>query len=133
MKLKPFFLVWQVLSFRLKKWNQTQSSKENCGQSNNFCLNWSFFVIKQNDMNQSFQKFTCKPQLAYYVCSFALMTSLTSRQFHHSKLRNFISSWKMVKNTIKLCRKFILRKINKNIKSFVHSQYDVTCIKFKTL
>ena len=48
------------------------------GQSNNFCLKLSFLFIKQNGINQDFQKFTCKPQLAYYVCSFACMTSLTS-------------------------------------------------------
>ena len=31
--------------------------KQNWGQSNNFYLKWSFFVIKQNN-NKNFQKFT---------------------------------------------------------------------------
>ena len=47
-------------------------------------------------------------------------------EFNHSKLCNFISLWKMVKNTKKLCRKFFSHKISKNIQkksgveSFVH-------------
>ena len=49
------------------------------GQSNNFCLKWYFFIIKQNDIYKKFQKFTCKPQLTNFVCSFACMTSLTQR------------------------------------------------------
>ena len=48
-------------------------------QSNNFWLKWSFCIIKQNAINQKFQKFICKPQLADCVCSFAWMASLTSR------------------------------------------------------
>ena len=39
--------------------------------------------------------------------------------FNHPKLRNFISLWKMVKNTIKVCRKFILRK-KPALKCFLH-------------
>ena len=34
-------------------------------------------------------------------------------QFDHSKLCNFVSSLKIVKNTIKLCLRFSLHKINK--------------------
>ena len=34
--------------------------------------------MKQNDINKKFQQFTCKVQLAYFVCPFACMTSLTS-------------------------------------------------------
>ena len=49
--------------------------KRNWGHSNNFCLRWSFFVIKQNAMNQKFKTFTCKLQLAYYV-TLAWSTSL---------------------------------------------------------
>ena len=60
------------------------------GQSNNFCVKLSFLTMKQIGSNQNFQKFTCKPQLAYYVCSFSCMTLLTSR--HYSKFRDFISS-----------------------------------------
>ena len=54
----------------------------------------------------------------------ALMTSLKSRQFSHSEL-NFSSSWKIVTNTIKLCRKFILHKINKNMKRKPGMKYIV--------
>ena len=49
-------------------------------------------------------------------------------QFSHSKLHNFISSWDIIKATIKLCKKFFFHKINKNMqrkpgmKCFVHSR-----------
>ena len=49
-------------------------------------------------------------------------------QFNHWKLRDFISSSKMIKNTIKLYRRFLLDKTNKKIrrkpevKWFLHSQ-----------
>ena len=61
------------------------------GQSNDFCLKESFFVIKENDIYKKFQKFTCKPQLTYFVCLFPCMTSLTQRfclivQKHHKTL-----------------------------------------------
>ena len=36
-------------------------------------------------------------------------------QFNQSKLRNFISSWKVVKNNIKLCRRLFLFKYAKKI------------------
>ena len=41
----------------------------------------------------------------------------------------------MVKNTIQLCRKFILHKINENMKrnNLCIGGYDVTCVKFKAL
>ena len=68
------------------------------GQSNNFCVKLSFLTMKQIGSNQNFQKFACNPQLAYYVCSFSCMTSLTSR--HYSKFRDFISSWEIVKTTM---------------------------------
>ena len=48
------------------------------GQSNNFYLYWSFFIIKQNGINKKLQNFICEPQLAYFVCSLACMTPLTS-------------------------------------------------------
>ena len=64
------------------------------GQSSNFCFKWSFLIIKQNRIYKKFQKFTCKSQLTYFVCSFACMASLTQRLCH------FKSLWKMVKNTI---------------------------------
>ena len=38
------------------------------------------------------QKFTGKPQLAYFVCSFAYRVTYFEIQFNHSKLRNFITS-----------------------------------------
>ena len=40
-----------------------------------FCLKWSFSIIKQNEIYKKFQKFTWKPQLGYFVCSFACMAS----------------------------------------------------------
>ena len=42
-------------------------------------------------------------------------------QFNHLKLCNFISSLKMVKNTIKLCRRFFLHKSNMKRKPGVES------------
>ena len=98
------------------------------GQSNIFCSKWPFFIIRQNRINKKFQKFTFKSQLAY-ICMFIRVYYVTyvEIQFIHSKLCNFISSWKMVKNTIKLYRMFLLRKTNKKfqnkpgVKCFVHS------------
>ena len=86
----------------------------------------------------SFSKFTCKPQLAYFICSFACMTSLVS-SFNHSKLRKFISLWKINQNTIKLYRRIFLYKTNKKCKKnegwnvLYFCGYDVTYAKFKTL
>ena len=60
------------------------------GQNNNFCLKWPFLIIKQNGINQNFQKFTCKAQLAYYMYSLACMTSLRLR--HYLNIQNFATS-----------------------------------------
>ena len=35
--------------------------------------------------------------------------------FNHSELSNFETSWKMIKNTIKRCRKFFLYEIDKDM------------------
>ena len=87
----------------LREWDlKKKTLKGTWGQSNNCCLKWSFYIIKQNGINTEFHKFTCKPQLIYSVCSFACRRN-----------RNFISSWKIVKNTIKLYRRFLLHKTNK--------------------
>ena len=59
--------------------NPTSYLKGIWGQSNNFCLKWSFFTIKENKLKQKFQKFTCEPRLSYYVCLFAWMTSFAYR------------------------------------------------------
>ena len=74
--------------------------KEKLWPKNNFCFRWSFFIIKQNAINQKFKKFTSKLQLAYYV-TLAWSTSLyVMIQFNHSQLCcSFISSWNQVKNT----------------------------------
>ena len=113
--------------------------KRNWGQSNNFYWKWSIFIMKQNGINQNFQKFTFKPQLAFYACSFAFMMSLMLRQFNYSKRRNLTSFRKIVKNTRELCWKFILHKLTKIWKEnqewnilYIRG-YDVTCVKFKTL
>ena len=63
-------------------------------------------------------------------CMFIHVYGITyvETRFNHSKLRNFISSWKMVKNTIKLHSILFLHKINKKVqgkpavKYFVHSR-----------
>ena len=68
------------------------------------------------------------------------MMSLTSiYNFNHSKRLNFISSWKMVKNTMKLCRRFLLYKTNKKCKEnqgwdilYIRGS-DVTYSEFKAL
>ena len=44
-----------------------------------FTSNYLFLLQKQNDIDKKFQKFTCRAQIANFVCSFACMTSLTSR------------------------------------------------------
>ena len=70
------------------------------GQNNRFRLKWLFFITKQNVIYQEFQKFACKPQLAYYICSFAYMTSLAlkcsliiqNRQEFHKAMLKVLSS-----------------------------------------
>ena len=58
-------------------------------------------------------------------------------QSNYFKLCNFISSWKIIKNTIKPCRRLLLHKINRNmqrksrLKCFVHSRYDVITLNSK--
>ena len=69
-------------------------------------LKMIFFVQKKNGINLKFQKFRSKLQLAYHVCSFVWMTSLMSR---HVILRK-------IENTVKLCIRIVLRKINKKKK-----------------
>ena len=88
------------------------------GQSNKFWLKWSFFIIKRNDIYKKFQKFTCKPQLTYFVCSFARMMPFNAEiQFNSSRLCNFTSLWKMVISNIKLYyRRCFLHKSNKKCK-----------------
>ena len=109
-------------------------------QGNNFCLKWSFFIIKQNYINKKSQKFTCKPQLAYFICSLACMTSLTLRYSLitqlHKLVKNghkFASSWKLY------YRRFFLHKTNKKCNKnqgwdvlYIRG-YDVTYAEFKTV
>ena len=54
-----------------------------------FCINKVRGCKPANDNEhfQKFQKFTCKPQWAYYVCWFACMTALTAR--HSLIIQNF--------------------------------------------
>ena len=54
-------------------------------------------------------------------------------QFDNSKLRNFRSSWKMVKNTINICWRLFLHKTNKKFKDLDIRGYDVTYAEFKIL
>lgn len=55
-----------------------------------------------------------------------VIISILWHNFNHSKLFDFINSWQMVKATIKLCKTFFFRNINKNMqrkpwmKCFVH-------------
>ena len=77
-------------------WNQNYL-KKTWGQNNNFWFNLIsnslklfFFSLKLNGLNKKFQKLTCKPQLACFVCSFTCMTSLTSR--YSLIIQNFATS-----------------------------------------
>ena len=64
------------------------------------------------------------------LCMFIRLYDVTyiEIQFNYLKLRNFISSWEMVKTTIKLCKRFFFHKIKKNMqrkprmKYFIHLQ-----------
>ena len=58
------------------------SFKRTWGQSNNFCLKWSFFITKQTEMNKNYKSLHVTynyVQLACFVCLFLCMTSLTSK------------------------------------------------------
>ena len=158
-----FFLQNILIVFNLK-WT--------LGQSNNFCLKWSFFIIKQNNIHKKIQKFTCNPtntprafhvettwkhsfprhfnvKYTWNVCREATISmfcvsfrmydvSYVEIQFHYWKLRNFVTSWIVVKNIIKLDSKLFLHKTNKYIqrKPWWNILYirrnDVTYAEFKT-
>ena len=68
---------------------------------------------------------------------FTCIDNVTSveTQFNQPKLRNLLSSSKIVKKTIKLSKKFILHKIDKNIKrhNLCILGNDDTCVKTKNL
>ena len=97
----PVLNIIPILRFSLKgAWDQ----------SNNFCLKWSFFTLKQNGINKKFQKFTCKPQ-SCFVCSFAWMTSLTLR--YRSTFKTSQLNKNTAKNTKKLYRRIFIHKTNK--------------------
>ena len=72
---------------------QLQFLKENIflkgtwGQNNGVCLKWSFIIIERNGIKQTFQKFTCKPQLAYSMFIHVYDVSFVETQFNHTKLR----------------------------------------------
>ena len=95
------------------------------GQSNNFCLKWYF--LSKNKMTLTkipkVCKFTYKPQLANYICSFAAMTPIKFRTL----IIQDISSWKMFKNIIKLCRFFLHRIIIKTSKKTNETNSGVKC------
>ena len=55
-----------------------------------FSGKWFFIIIKQNGINKNFQKFTCKPQSAYYISLFTCLISLTPR--HDLIIQNFATS-----------------------------------------
>ena len=54
----------------------------------------------------------------WFACMLIRVYDITyiAIQFNHSKLSNFISSWKMVKNTTKRSRWFFLRETDKKMK-----------------
>ena len=81
-----FSTVYMVVCF----WVKNLFLMGTWGESNNFALKCSLLIIKQNGTNQIFQTFTCKPQLAYYVCSFARVTPLTLR--HRQIILSFVTS-----------------------------------------
>ena len=81
----------------------------------------------QNGIYQKFQNFTCKP-IVSILCMFICVDFVTSveTQFDHSTLCNFISLWKIVKNTINFCWRFFLHKINKNMERKPGVKYFLT-------
>ena len=78
--------IWNVNTFS----SLVNGLKGTWGQSNNFCWKWSFFIIKRNDNYKKLRKFTCKPQLTYFVCLFVFMTSLT--QWYSLIVQDFATS-----------------------------------------
>ena len=65
------------------------------------------FIIKQDGINKKFQKFSCKPQLACFVCSFACSYDVTyvKIQFNHSKLHKFVKNGQKQKTNKKMQKK----------------------------
>ena len=81
------------------------SCKRHLVQRNMFFSKWTFLIKKQINIDKKFGQFTSKPQLTYHVYMFICADDVIciETQFNCSKLSNFISSWKMVKNTIIIC------------------------------
>ena len=92
--------------------NLVSPLKGTWGQSNNFCLKWSFFKTKwhQTKLPNIYMSSTISI-LFMFIC----MDDATcvETQFDHSKLCNFISSWGMAKMTIKLRKGSFLIKLRK--------------------
>ena len=101
------------------------------------CLKWFSFIIKQNAIDRKFQKFTCQPLLTCFASSFVCMAWLMLR--YSLITENLISSWKMVKNTLRLYRKLFLHKTSikmqrKPMEYVLYiRKYDATYAEFKTL
>ena len=68
-----------------------------------------------------------------FICVYDV--TYVETQFNDSKLSKLLSSWEMVKTTIKLCKKFFFHEINKNmqgepwVKCFVYSEFVHKIIK----
>ena len=85
--------------------------KRTWGESNNFCLKWSFFIIKQNGIYKKLQKITFQPQLTYFICSIVCMTSHTLR--YSFFIKNFATSYVCEKWSKKPYRRFFLYEMKK--------------------
>ena len=89
--------------------------KGNWSQSNSFSLNY-LFCHETKQHQQKILKVYMEATISI-LCMFILVVDVTNvaTQFNGSEFWNFQSSWKMAKNTIKLCWRLLLHKINKSI------------------
>ena len=97
------------VGFKIKLLKKPPDLKETWDQSYNFCLKWSFLILKQwhqSGINQNFQKFTCKPQLPYMLLCVYDVTHVKT-QFNDSNEK----WWEMVKMAMRLFRRLFFHKI----------------------
>ena len=87
---------WRITNAHLMNFRKIThfTVKGNEAQVNNFCLK-SSFLSWNKIVTKKLRKFSCMPQLIYYLCSSAVKASLTLRRvliIQSFKLRNFVKN-----------------------------------------
>ena len=113
------------VGFKIKLLKKPPDLKETWGQSYNFCLNWSFLILKQNGIKVASTKISKSLHVShnYHICNLRVWRHYVKTQFNHSN-----EKWsEMVKMAMRLFKRLFFHKIKENMQSktvmkcFVHS------------